>query len=300
MDCPKCGTSQEDGRTECISCGIVFERWLRAQEQAVLARGTGRFNPTPEPVAESGLPKWMVLLFVALILLFGTMYTIRRREARAKVDLAAEGKARINEINRKGNEVRQRLQSEMDRAEKMRTEMEREEAPVGNAAQYAPKPFSLSDAQARDLVYQCSQPQERRVILLPKSYTSDTSHFVFQRYPELHAAQRSRLLHVNREKGGSVTHSLGVTGGVRITEVGEFFEVDLGARQVVAAKDLNGTVDRVSARLLWEWEEPTGAEILLGKRGGTGQATYLLQNNVWRVEGASMVNEEGFTEPLCR
>ncbi|HEX7807220.1 MAG TPA: hypothetical protein VF608_00780, partial [Thermoanaerobaculia bacterium] len=61
MDCPKCGTSQDAGREECVSCGIFFERWRRVQDQAILQRRTAQNTPLPV-IEQGGMPKWMVAI----------------------------------------------------------------------------------------------------------------------------------------------------------------------------------------------------------------------------------------------
>jgi hypothetical protein len=306
VECPKCGTSQEDGREDCVSCGIIFERWRRAQDQAVLARGTGRFEPAHAPVAEPGLPKWLVLVVVSVIVVFGLIWTMRRREARSRRDLAAEGKATINRINNEAIKARQRLQSEQDRANRMREDMEQEVVPEGNPAQAAPRDFSLSDTTAMELINRCSEIAVTEVIKLPRQYHSGDASEMFRQYPELSAAQKSRILIATKE-GPLIVNNLGVTGGVFIREMGEFFEIELGRRHIVRVKGMQGDIDHVTAQFEWEWEQKAAAEILTGSRGGTASAHFLRQNDYWtmtdgtlKASTGSFKNREREWLPLCQ
>ncbi len=37
MQCPKCGTEQQDSNIECLACGIIFEKYLEIQEKRAAA-----------------------------------------------------------------------------------------------------------------------------------------------------------------------------------------------------------------------------------------------------------------------
>lgn len=54
MICPKCRFEQPGGRTECIKCGIVFEKYLAARKTAHPARDDyASPGPGREEIAES-------------------------------------------------------------------------------------------------------------------------------------------------------------------------------------------------------------------------------------------------------
>ena len=48
MKCPKCGLDQPGGGTECVRCGIVFEKYLKKQKTSVDGPGDG-----PETISQS-------------------------------------------------------------------------------------------------------------------------------------------------------------------------------------------------------------------------------------------------------
>lgn len=284
MDCPKCGTSQDAGREECVSCGIFFERWRRAQDQAILQRRTAQNTPLPV-IEQGGLPKWLVAIIVVLIVVFGSMWTMHRRKVRENTDLKAVGMARLNQINNDGLKMRQRMQDEAERRQNQRLK-ERTEYAQLQANRPAAYPFSLTEAEALSLVQRCPELAERGKVLLPKQYGASNTE-VFREYPALFNAQRSRLLFVEQE-GDVVKHRIGITGGIIIKETPYQFEVDLGRRNITRITGMTGTADRVEALLLWSWEYPTAAEVLLDIRQARGSAMYLRQNGVWRLTGASI------------
>jgi hypothetical protein len=297
VDCPKCGMSQDDGREECASCGIIFDRWQRAQDEAELRRRAA--ESVPLEIEEEGLrvSKWIIAIVLAFIFIFGTIWTVRRREARAKVDLAAIGKAHINKLNNDGLKMRQRLQDEAQRAQQMRYDQEQATPVQGNTRIAAPRQFSLKEEDVMSALFPCSDFLESRSILLPKEYNSDDRDTVFETYPELFNAQRSRLLFTTTE-GSMVRHSVGVTGGIMILERDDHFEVLLGAKRVQAVKEMTGDADRVHATFTWSYDQRVAAEVLLGIREEKGEAQFLRQNGVWRMTHAT-ISDGKVSRPVC-
>ncbi len=61
--CPKCGLAQPETNTECVQCGIVFERY-HAQRDALLKKTTARKGPPPsEPKRVRPLTFLLLLVF---------------------------------------------------------------------------------------------------------------------------------------------------------------------------------------------------------------------------------------------
>ncbi|HEX2834015.1 MAG TPA: hypothetical protein VHW00_13470 [Thermoanaerobaculia bacterium] len=298
MDCPKCGAQQAEEREECASCGIVFDRWRRAQDEAELRRRNAQNAPLP--VIEQGIPVpwWLIAVAVAAICVVGTMWTIRRREERAKIDYKALGKAQINQINKDGMKVRQRLSDEMERAERLRYEEEqRRSSELQYEASTAPRQFSLTEGEVMTALFPCAELREQRIIRLPKEYNADYRSSTFESYPELLAAQRSRLL-ITSVENGIVRHTIGVTGGIIISDVGDHFEVPLGQKRIDGVKDMTGDADRVTATFNWNYDQRVSAEVLLGVRSPTGKADFLRQNGVWRMTHATL-SEARVAHPIC-
>jgi hypothetical protein len=160
------------------------------------------------------------------------------------------------------------------------------------------RPFSLSETTAMELANRCVEMQDPGIIKLPREYPYGESS-VFQRYPELNAAQKSRLLIAERE-GNSIVQRLGITGGVFIREAGDFFEIDLGRRRMVRVKGMQGDVDHVAAQFEWEWEQKAAAEILTGSRGSTASANYVRQNDYWTMTGGTLKKGRDEWLGLCR
>jgi hypothetical protein len=61
--CPKCGLAQPETNTECVQCGIVFERY-HAQRDALLKKTSARKGPPPrEPLRVRPLTYLLLLAF---------------------------------------------------------------------------------------------------------------------------------------------------------------------------------------------------------------------------------------------
>lgn len=287
MDCPKCGTTQDDAREECVSCGIIFDRWQRAQEEAILRPR----KPEPLPVIDEGvgIPKTLIFAGLVVILIFGTIWTVKRRDARSKIDNKAMVKAELNRLNNEGLKVRQRLADEQARAQRMRNNINEaqpiEEMP--QATSTAPRAFSLTEGDVMTSLLTCPELSETHIIKLPKQYYSSQRNSVFEQYPELFAAQRSRLL-TSTVENDLVTQQIGVTGGIIIDDRDDHFEVLLGRKRITRISDMQGTADRVSITFTWSYEQPLASEVLQGFRERQGHATFLRQDAAWRRVSANI------------
>lgn len=278
MDCPKCGVAQDGERQDCSSCGIIFARWREAQDRAFLDRRTAQGIVVPE--VESGLPRWMVGVAVVVVVALGMMWTVRRRDARANVDLAAQGKAQLNEINKVATKQRLVLQEEAARARRMKSLADSDRTAT------ASRPIGFSEEDATSLLHDCVGFETPGTVKLPKVFSSTYLGQASERYPALEEARKSEMV-VARETGPTVTFTLGITAaGMPVTETATEFEFDLGWRQVKQIVELTGTADSAEAEFQWMYQQQTAAEILLRGTTFTGYATFLLKDGAWRVTGA--------------
>src|SRR6266566_1041515 len=66
MNCPKCGAATAAGAEECVSCGVVFSRWLARGERPPTLPGT-----SPTPPLERTIPKSVVIAGVVVFFALG-------------------------------------------------------------------------------------------------------------------------------------------------------------------------------------------------------------------------------------
>lgn len=291
MNCPKCGVAQEGEREECSSCGIIFARWREAQDRAFLDHKTAQNIVVPE--VEPGLPRWVIGVGLLVVVLFGVTWTVRRREARASVNLAAEGKAKLNEINRAATKQRLLLEDEATRARRMKMMTD------GDKVATATRPSGFSEEDATRLLHDCSGFETPVGVKLPKNYSSDFSSTTDDRYPALADAHKSGLLETSRD-GSLVTNTLGIrAAGMRVAESDTEFEFDLGWRQVQSILELTGTADSAEAEFRWAYQNRSVAEMLLPATDYGGTASFLLKDGQWRVLRAS-ARGGGRTVDLCK
>ena len=282
MICPKCGASQEAEREDCAVCGVIFERWYRAQEQVQYGiRRTAQSQEVVPAETGGGVPRWMLALFVGLLCVLGLVWTVQRREARGRA--SNDTKDEINRINNEGLRVRQQLAEEQARADRERDLIGRQDEAEENSPQ-----FSLTEAAALGILRkQCTGFFESKRARIPKQYDSNQSAEIFRDYPATEGAQKSQLLFTEHE-GTLVKHRVGFTGGIRIDEAGDFFEIDLGPRQLLRITRMEGTSNRVRADFAWGWEQRNAAQMLFGGAEQSGGAWLDLQGVTWRVSEASL------------
>jgi hypothetical protein len=298
MECPKCGATQEDGREDCASCGIIFERWQRAQEQAFLARGTGRFAPEPGPTEEErrSVPLWLVAIVALAVIGVGLFWTMKRREARATAGVPHSTDA-LNDLNDAGIAVRQRLQAENDREARRKAAIDSGEVPEGSEAQLTGDINALGQTTAIELLQRCGDASTPDVVHLPKEYPYGAPD-VFSHFPELEAAQRIRLIASTRD-GGTVKQTLDVRGIHQVTESTDEFLVNLGRRRVLRIDLQPAGGAQVHAKVAWGWENGPSAMALKGLREQSGEADFVRDAQVWRVM-SSVVHDGNRFVTLCQ
>lgn len=289
MDCPKCGVEQDDGREECLSCGIVFARWYAAQHRRIAQTSV----PVESPAAGVAVSRGVIFIAVFVLIIFGALWTKSRRDARANRDLRKEGMAMLNDINKKGNKERQRLEAENERARKMAAAM------TERPRQARPRPIGFEEADAMRLLEQCAAFTERSSIRFPRVYHEGAEYS--EAYPSLGRALELRIVEkMNRDGQVTLWPGPGV-GGLVVLNQGDEYHIDLGMRRVQEITELSGDVDRAEARFRWMWQGRVAAETLLSTSDTYGGvAEFLRQGGVWRVTGATLRQEDGTGVSACR
>jgi hypothetical protein len=295
MNCPRCGSEQEAAAQECAGCGVVFAKLQEAQDRAQLRLTQSSRQALPDLADDSpGIPRGLVIGLLIVVIFFGAIWTIRRREARASRDLGAEGKAMLNEINARQNEVQRQLNQERDRLARMDMQQRAIDQPAPS------RPDGLDETQAKHLLEQCIWFQSSEILKLPKSY-QEGSRLVHQDFPALHAATVSGVVTI-ANAGGSTTVSLApdARARMRITETADGFEIYLGRRRVAEIESLTGSGGRAQAVFQHTYDERVAAETLLPSEvASTGRVSFILKSGVWQVEQAYLTQGSAARD-LCR
>lgn len=283
MDCPKCGFAQDDGREDCISCGIVFARFREAQERAQMSIAQNNV-PIASPSEGIAVSRWIVVAFLLFVIVVGALWTKSRRDARANRDLRKEGMAQLNEINQKSLKERERLEKEQQGAQELAAAMAETPKPVQ-------RPVDLDESGAQKLIEQCFGFQERKSIMLPKSIPN---------YPDgvLSVALEKRVL--ERTGNESRLWPGPGAGGMAMMDKGEEYEIVLGLRRVREITLLVGGVDHATANFRWMYEGRVAAEMLLKGETYSGVAIFIHKGGAWHVDGATVWSQDGDATRVCK
>jgi len=290
VDCPKCGVAQDDGRVDCISCGIVFARFREAQERAQSRRVTQN-NVAISPSEGIAVSRWIIFGFVLFLIVFGALWTRSRRNARANRDLRKEGMAQLNEINQKGMKERERLQKEQESAQNMAAAMAETPKPVR-------RPVGLDESGAKNLIEQCFGFTERATIKLPTSYGAYSVSAYEETYPALAAAFEKRV--VERTGNDPKLWPGPGAGGLNMMDHGQEYEIPLGMRRVQEITLLVGGIDHAEAKFRWMYEGRVAAEMLLTGETYTGVAVFINNGGAWRVQAGTVWRQDGDAVTVCK
>jgi hypothetical protein len=294
LQCPKCAVEQEQDREECVRCGIVFDRWRESQEQAILRRRTGSYA-TPTVELERTVPRWLVVLAVIAFVVMGVMWTRYRQSVTTKQSLAAKGNALINDITPAVNKARKRQAEEAERLRRMQDALERAEAGHKEAQ---PRAFSLDEQGAMRLVNQCRGTTIRETVVIPKDFSeSDEQYSSILRLVD--AAERDRLLFVERASGRIKVKSGYAADVPGLSDSSDRIEIDLGGRKVTEVTQMTGRADHVEAEMYCTFENKVACR-RLGIKEKPARAGFILQDGAWRVEWATIPDEEREPFHLCR
>ncbi|MGN6183111.1 MAG: hypothetical protein ACTHQM_05595 [Thermoanaerobaculia bacterium] len=205
MLCPKCGAKQEDGREDCVACGIIFSRWWSARKRTIEAEERAAFASRNEE--KRGIPGWVYLVVAFAVLMFGINWTRHARERRERLRSFFDATLHPN---------------------KDRTTTTAAPAPEPAPAKVETKLLSSPSAQEElttefivNRLQQCREFGEAMTVLLPKAYDSARSWMVEREYP-IEAAVRNGLL-VRHEQGGLIQNTLASGTTLQIRDAGDYF-----------------------------------------------------------------------------
>lgn len=291
MDCPKCGVTQDDGREDCISCGIVFARFREAQERSQLRRVTQNVSIPDSPGEGIAVSRWILFAVLFFVVVFGALWTKSRRDARANRDLRKEGMAQLNEINQKGLKERERLEKEQEDARRMAAAMTETPKPMQ-------RPVGLDESAAKSLIEQCDGFTERTTLKLPMYYGTNSDSAYSESYPVLTAALAKRV--VERTGNEPKLWPGPGAGGMNMMDRGQEYEIPLGLRRVREITSLVGGIDHAEAKFRWMYEGRIAAEMLLSGETYTGVAVFINNGGSWRVQAGTVWRQDGDAVTVCR
>lgn len=288
MECPKCGAAQADGSDDCTVCGVVFERWRAMQERAALLET--RQVSQPAAVPERGIPLWMAVAGLVVVVLLGSMWTVRNRAARAK---NAPSDDVLNEINNKVVKAQLAADAAQARAAAARI-------PIGTAtAAPAPSasrnvlqwPEGLTEADAKRMIGFCSAFMTMNDLVTPKVFPSANRAAVMQQFPWLARAVQRRYVELDFETHrdlGLVEAKIVPSAWTRVPFVdnGTHFELRLGRAQVQKISDVKATTDGAHVWYAWGFDGGKGQDLVLTPSDYHGKAVFRKTGRVWTLEQA--------------
>jgi hypothetical protein len=282
MKCPKCAAECAEGRDECATCGIVFERWRLAQESRTL-------RPTaPLPVEpERTIPRWVVIVALLFIVVTGTMWTKHRRDARAARNLRSEGMDMLNDINRKA--VKQQNRRAQELANLDRREAARQAAADRNREAVA-WPEGFNERVARSVLERCTEFSAMTDVKLPKRVPRQTYDWTLEEHPALARALKAGFVEVVDSDEYSQRD-------VRVTPVGLMqmshydngteYVVRLGRRRVTEVSLVSADYDRAVFLYAWEREERAASTLIPLIHEPKGRVEVVRNGGRWRVVEAT-------------
>lgn len=288
MNCPKCDTANADDSQDCVACGVVFERWRAAQERALLQRTTAA-RPAPAPA--HGIPAWMVIAGAVVIVLLGTMWTVRSRGAREK---NAGSDDILNEIN---NKV---VRAQVAAAGRSRVggtgtgkSPEMNFPPVGANGWTQPLrwPEGLDEAQAKSMIQRCRAFSISHDVAMPKVFPRARKSEVLQRFQWLQRAVRQGYVQLDE-----VTHSeIGYVEAkivpsawskVPFNDTGTHFELRMGRPRIKSFTGITTIQSGVRVGYAWEYDAGKASDLIFDRGGYVGRATFTRIGTVWSLDKA--------------
>lgn len=286
MECPKCGAAQADGGEDCTVCGVIFERWRAMQERAVLLE---QMPSQPAVMPERTIPLWMAVAGLVMVVLLGSMWTIRNRAARAK-DAPSEDV--LNEINNEVVKAQLAADAAQARAAKRN--------PIGTAT-VAPSPLTaaamitwpegLTEDAAKQMIGFCREFTAPNDLATPKVFPRASKSAVMQQFPWLARAVQMRYVELDEETHrdlGLIEAKIVPTAWSKVPFVdnGTHFELRLGRPQVTKISGVQATADGAQVWFKWGFDGAKGVDLVLTPSAYHGRAVFKKTGRVWTIEQA--------------
>lgn len=300
MDCPKCGASQDDGRDECASCGVVFARWRAAQERAQLRVGA---PPQTAPESERGIPAWAAIVALIVVVGLGVMWTVRRREARASHDPSKELDAKVNAINNRINASRVREAQDAARSsvaaqEARIAQMHSEMADLPPAP--APWPSGLDESSARSMIQRCSGFTNLHEISIPKSFRRQDRVVMIRDVAPLEPAVRAGFLELVDEGDFTYVRVLGPGWtGLQAVDAGDSYKISGGRRVVKNVRLGIAGASTVEVWFTWNYDRMDARDLFGTREEPHGNAHFARTGSSWRAVRGSIGSGKLYV-PICR
>lgn len=280
MICPKCGTTQANGREDCSRCGIVFGRWNPTASRPRTLSST----PIPDEPPQR-TPVSLIAVGLLVLILAGLVWTKHRHDVRSAAPTTDE---MLNNINNaqiaKAKERRTRAVADAQKQESAMTPVTHPNDPR--------LPSDLDEQMIRGMIETCGLFNERVTAALPKSYSSSLYEWTMQRYPALPMAITDHL--VDLERGPTTKVTLTAPAILVAPETEDEYHLDMGRRRIdtVMLKQVYDTSLQVT--FSWTTERPEGADLAPEGRDRSGGADLVKSGNRW-VVGSVWRTQRGIT-----
>lgn len=269
---------QPDGRTECLSCGVIFARWQPTRHSTQERRITRAV-----PIEKSSKLPWP---WIAIGLAF----------------LMTLGLIGINRVSSKAGISHNRPE---------RVAMPHREAqalpvsavpPIRDRASYPP---GLSEADLRAMLERCSFFQESKTFDIPRSFEQEAYEVVAFRYPALLIAEKRGLIVVDRPRKRTEPITVTVTpiaySTVNVDEEREMIHFSAGQRRIDTVWVVQSPSDsEANIGFTWTYERPEGLE-LDGSPAHAGAVIVQRDGKAWGVaRGAAVdIDTRGGLRSVC-
>ena len=291
MECPKCGAAQAEEREDCTACGVIFERWRLMQERATLLE---KVQVSPAPAPERGIPAWMAIAGLVVIVLLGSMWTMRNRAARAK---NAPSDDLLNEINNKV--VKARMAVEADQARAAGNAHIAMQNAAATPAPAKPKelhwPEGLAEAEARRKIELCPAFTLSHDLATPKVFTRASKSAVMQQFTWLPRAVQKGYVELDetthRELGlieAKIVPS--AWSKVPFVDNGTHFELRLGRPRITKITGVRPTNNGAQVWFDWEFDGGKGGDLLLDPSAWHARAGFVRTNGIWSLRNVWITN----------
>lgn len=299
MECPKCGTSQPDGREQCSRCGIVFERWRAHQERMqLMQRRTLSSPPAPE---RSHIPLPILIVGAVFVVILGLLWTKHHYEAAKK----AENADILNDINQR---ALRRPRFRLGESSPTQTPSPTEQAPPPPI----PAPASLSfppdlpEDRARAIIENCRFFQDSPTFDIPRQFPRESYQEVAQHYPALQTAAREQLIEL-RPRPGSPPDPTDPDDLIRVSITpeaysratvmdsgGDMFQLGYGRRHLESLWVADTKyIGRVTLSFTWTYDKPAGAALSGDPQRHTGGMILHQDQGNWSLRYGWIDSRQG-------
>lgn len=314
MTCPKCAAEQPDGGVECRVCGVVFERFLAAQERARLA-DSGVYRPAAVDVTPTDptISPTVLIAIVVLVVLAGSAWTISHRRGRAErqARVRAAIDQKMTEVNRQMAAAEARMAEARMRVHEVQSRTENDAELAANDRLVLREPLlagagtpvwppGLTESRARELIERCAAFSQPLVVEFPKS-VGQLSYLTQRTNADLQEAARRGLIEIDRSDPSEVFVRVLPTGWSRapIRDAGATYVLDFGRPRVATIRNVTMRDTMADVRYSWRFAHGDATGFIAVDGPLEGSAQFEKQGSSWTAVSAR-ASYDGRSVSSCR